>query len=134
MSDRPEMLDRFSLRSRIGILAALVAGLAVVLVSLAAFLTVRSNILATLDSNLLQRAVFAAQSELADPEQLSRIPPEILGAGDIRIALVTANGQARSAEGAASSPPIEAPELAVAQGVEPSSVRTSAIDRDPYRV
>ncbi len=128
------MLDRFSLRTRIGILAALVAGLAVVLVSLAAFLTVRSNILVTLDSNLFQRAVSAAQSELADPVQLARIPPEVLGAGDIRIGLVTATGQARSAEGAASSPPIEEPELAVARGLEESSVRTALIGRDPYRV
>ena len=128
------MLDRFSLRTRIGILAALVAGLAVVLVSLAAFLTVRSNILVTLDSNLFQRAVSAAQSELADPVQLARIPPEVLGAGDIRIGLVTATGQARSAEGAASSPPIEEPELAVARGLEESSVRTASIGRDPYRV
>jgi two-component system sensor histidine kinase MprB len=128
------MLDRFSLRSRIGILAALVAALAVILVSLAAFLTVRSNILATLDSNLFQRAVFAAQSELANPLALSRISPEILGAGDIRIGLVAANGSRRSAEGPASDPPIEGPELAVAQGLEPSSVRTASIDRDPYRV
>ncbi len=131
---RVEMLDRFSLRSRIGILAALVAALAVVLVSLAAFLTVRSNILATLDSNLFQRAVFAAQSELADPVELSRIPPEILGAGDIRIGLVAASGQARSAEGQASAPPIAGPELAVARGLEPSSVRTASIGSDPYRV
>jgi two-component system sensor histidine kinase MprB len=131
---RVEMLDRFSLRSRIGILAALVAALAVVLVSVAAFITVRSNILATLDSNLFQRAVSAAQSELADPLELSRIPPEILGAGDIRIGLVAANGQARSAEGQVSAPPIEGPELAVAQGLEPSSVRTASIGRVPYRV
>jgi two-component system sensor histidine kinase MprB len=130
---RVEMLDRFSLRTRIGILAALVAALAVVLVSLAAFLTVRSNILATLDSNLFQRAVFAAQSELADPLELSRIPPEILGAGDIRIGLVAATGQFRSAD-QASAPPIDGPELAVAQGLEPSSVRTASIGRDPYRV
>lgn len=131
---RVEMLDRFSLRSRIGILAALVAALAVVLVSLAAFLTVRSNILATLDSNLFQRALAAAQSELADPLQLSTIPPEVLGAGDIRIALLTANGSAQSAEGQLSAPPIEGPELEVARGLAASSVRTASIGRDPYRV
>ncbi|WP_338053049.1 HAMP domain-containing sensor histidine kinase [Pseudonocardia broussonetiae] len=131
---RVEMLDRFSLRSRIGILAALVAALAVVLVSLAAFLTVRSNILATLDSNLFQRALAAAQSELADPLQLSTIPPEVLGAGDIRIALLAANGSAQSAEGQLSAPPIEGPELEVARGLAASSVRTASIGRDPYRV
>ena len=128
------MLDRFSLRTRIGILAALVAALAVVLVSLAAFLIVRSNILATLDSNLYQRAVAAAQSELADPQQLATIPPEVLGAGDIRIALLAANNLAQSAEGAASAPPIALPELEVARGLSPSSVRTASIGTDPYRV
>ncbi|GAA3220385.1 HAMP domain-containing sensor histidine kinase [Pseudonocardia petroleophila] len=131
---RVEMLDRFSLRSRIGILAALVAAMAVVLVSLAAFLTVRSNILATLDTNLFQRAVAAAQSELADPLQLSTIPPDVLGAGDIRIALLAANGSAQSAEGQLSAPPIEGPELEVARGLAPSSVRTASIGTDPYRV
>jgi len=131
---RVEMLDRFSLRTRIGILAALVAALAVVLVSLAAFLIVRSNILATLDSNLYQRAVAAAQSELADPQQLATIPPEVLGAGDIRIALLAANNLAQSAEGAASAPPIALPELEVARGLSPSSVRTASIGTDPYRV
>lgn len=128
------MLDRFSLRSRIGILAALVAAVAVVLVSLAAFVTVRSSILATLDSNLYQRAVAAAQSEIANPLQLASIPPEVLGAGDIRIALVAANGTAQSAEGKRSAPPIGVPELEVAQGVEPSSVRSATVDGDPYRV
>ncbi|MHA6780187.1 sensor histidine kinase [Pseudonocardia saturnea] len=128
------MLDRFSLRSRIGILAALVAALAVVLVSLSAFLIVRSNILATLDSNLYQRAVAAAQSELADPQQLATIPTEVLGAGDIRIALLAANNLAQSAEGAASAPPIALPELEVARGLSPSSVRTASIGTDPYRV
>ncbi len=131
---RIAVLDRFSLRSRIGILAALVAALAVVLVSLAAFVTVRSNILVTLDSNLYQRAVAAAQSELANPLQLALIPPEVLGAGDIRIAVVSANGRAQSAEGQRSAPPIDGPELEVARGVAGSSVRTAAVAGDPYRV
>ncbi len=49
---RFEALDRFSLRTRIAILAALAATFAVVLVSAAAFFTVRANILDTLDANL----------------------------------------------------------------------------------
>lgn len=128
------MLDRFSLRSRIGILAALAAALAVVLVSLAAFVTVRTSILATLDSNLYQRAVAAAQSELANPLQLATIPPEVLGAGDIRIAVVAANGSAQSAQGELSAPPIDRPELEVASGAATTSVRTAAVAGDPYRV
>ena len=45
----------------------------------------------TLDSNLLQRAYSAAKSDLVDPQQLARLPPEAFGAGDIRLALVNAN-------------------------------------------
>ena len=93
---RIEAFDQLSLRSRIGLLAALVAALAVVLVSAAAFVTVRVNILETLDTNLLQRATAAAQSELADPEQLAQIPTDVLGAGDIRLALLLASGPAIS--------------------------------------
>jgi two-component system sensor histidine kinase MprB len=131
---RIEALDHVSLRTRIGLLAALVAGLAVVLVSISAFVTVRANILQTLDSNLLQRASAAAQSQLADPQQLATIPTGVLGAGDIRLALFLSNGQAISAEGAASAPPLGPDELAVARGEEHSSTRTATQDGVQYRV
>ncbi len=131
---RFELLDHFSLRARIGILAALVAALAVILVSTAAFLTVRVTILQTLDANLLQRASAAAQSELADPRALAVIPPEVLGAGDIRIALLLATGDGRSAQGLASAPPLGAEELDVARGLVPSSTRTATEAGVTYRV
>ncbi|AEA23043.1 histidine kinase [Pseudonocardia dioxanivorans CB1190] len=131
-------LERISLRARIGILAALVAAAAVVLVSVAAFLIVRANILATLDDNLLQRASAAAQSELADPASLAGIPPEVLGAADIRIALLQTGGagipKALSAEGPASAPPLGDDEIAVARGEDPYSVRTADSPDGAYRV
>jgi two-component system sensor histidine kinase MprB len=133
-SPRLEAFDQLSLRTRVGVLAALVAALAVVLVSAAAFVTVRVNIMQTLDANLLQRASAAAQSELADPQQLATIPTEVLGAGDIRLALLLANGPAISAEGAASAPPLGEDELAVAKGDIDSSTRTASQDGVPYRV
>ncbi|HXV92859.1 MAG TPA: HAMP domain-containing sensor histidine kinase [Pseudonocardia sp.] len=128
------MLDRFSLRTRIGVLAALVAMGAVVLVSVAAFLTVRITILQTLDTNLLQRATAAAQGGLSNPEYLASVPTEVLGAGDIRLALLAANGIAQSAEGPVSAPPLGGDELAVARGLEPYSVRTAGEDGAEYRV
>jgi two-component system sensor histidine kinase MprB len=131
---RLEAFDQVSLRTRVGVLAALVAALAVVLVSAAAFVTVRVNILQTLDANLLQRASAAAQSELADPESLATIPTEVLGAGDIRLALYLASNKAISAEGAASAPPLGDDELEVARGEAESSTRTAAEDGVPYRV
>jgi two-component system sensor histidine kinase MprB len=131
---RLEAFDQLSLRTRVGVLAALVAALAVVLVSAAAFVTVRVNIMQTLDTNLLQRATAAAQSELGEPQVLATIPTEVLGAGDIRLALLLANGQAISAEGAASAPPLGDDELAVAKGEAESSARTATEDGVPYRV
>jgi two-component system, OmpR family, sensor histidine kinase MprB len=131
---RVEMLDHFSLRSRIAILAALVAALVVVLVSVAAFVTVRLNIYNSLDANLLQRAQQAAQSELADPAQLATIPTEVLGAGDIKLALLLSDGRGSSAEGQASAPPLGADELRVAAGVDGYSVRTAEQDGAQYRV
>ncbi|MGI9003224.1 MAG: sensor histidine kinase [Pseudonocardia sp.] len=130
---RVEVLDRFSLRARVGVLAALVAALAVVLVSVAAFVTVRANILATLDANLLQRATAAAQSGLADPLLLARIPTEVFGAGDIRLAVLSAGGSASSAQGESSAPPLDIEELRVARGAPPS-VRTATKDGVQYRV
>jgi len=131
---RVALLDRVSLRSRIGVLAALAAALAVVLVSAAAFFTVRANIFDALDANLLQRATAAAQSELVDPQQLATIPTDVFGAGDIRLALLLSDGRASSAEGLASAPPLSVEELAVARGESSSSVRTATDDGVAYRV
>jgi two-component system sensor histidine kinase MprB len=126
--------ERFSLRARIGVLAALTSAVAVVLVSVAAFATVRANVLDTLDENLLSRAVAAAQSELADPVGVSRVSPDVLGAADLRIALVDVGaGVARAAE-PSSAPPLGGPELDVAAGRSPSSVRTARVDGVDYRV
>ncbi|WP_253258722.1 HAMP domain-containing sensor histidine kinase [Pseudonocardia sp. N23] len=138
MRSRLPALRHISLRARIGILAALVAAVAVVLVSVAAFVIVRANILATLDDNLLQRASAAAQSELSDPASLAGIPPEVLGAADIRIALLQAGPtgppRALSAEGPASAPPLGDEEVSVARGTQDYSVRTAGSADGAYRV
>ncbi len=123
-----------SLRARIGVLAAVAAAGAVILVSVVAFFIVRQNILASLDANLLQRATAAAQSELVDPQQLASTPTGALGAGDIRLALLYDNGLAQSARGAVTAPPLGEEELAVARGEVASSVRTATDGRVQYRV
>jgi two-component system sensor histidine kinase MprB len=119
---------------RVGVLTAVAAAGAVVLVSVVAFILVRQNILATLDANLLQRATAAAQSELVDPEQLASTPTGALGAGDIRLALLYGNGLAQSARGAATAPPMGAEELSVARGERDSSVRSASDGAVAYRV
>jgi two-component system sensor histidine kinase MprB len=130
---RFEFLDRVSLRARIGILAAGVAALVVVLVSAVAFFVVRANVLQTLDDNLLQRATAAAQSSI-DPRQLAQVPTQVVGAADIKLALVFADGTAASVQGPTSAPPLGFDELAVARGQEPQSVRTALLNGVAYRV
>jgi two-component system sensor histidine kinase MprB len=130
---RFEFLDRVSLRTRIGILAAGVAALVVVLVSAVAFFVVRANVLATLDDNLLQRATAAAQSNI-DPRTLAQVPTQVFGAADIKLALVFADGTAASVQGPTSAPPLGFDELAVARAQEPQSVRTALLNGVAYRV
>ncbi|MBA3905574.1 MAG: HAMP domain-containing histidine kinase [Pseudonocardiales bacterium] len=130
---RFEFLDRVSLRARIGFLAAGVAALVVVLVSAVAFFVVRANVLATLDDNLLQRATAAAQSGI-DPRTLAQVPTQVVGAADIKLALVFSDGTAASVQGPTSAPPLGLDELAVARGQEQQSVRTASLNGVAYRV
>jgi len=118
---RFEFLDRVSLRARISILAATVAAVVVVIVSAAAFFVVRANVLATLDANLLQRATAAAQGGI-DPRVLTQVPPQFLGAADIKLAFFFADGTYASAS---APPPLGPDELGVARGEESQSVRTA---------
>jgi two-component system sensor histidine kinase MprB len=127
-----------SLRARVGLLAALGAGLLVVLISVAAYVTVRVSLLRQVDSTLLARAHAAAAGRLAQQEVLASIPSEALGAGDIRIALLRADGYYISAHdqyGRPIRPPLGEPERLVAHGAEPESVRTGVgPDGVRYRV
>ena len=127
------LLDRVSLRARVGILAALVAAGAVVLVSAVAFLIVRVTIMQTLDENLLQRATSFAQSPLVE-RTVTAVSTDVLGAGDIKLGLLYANGIASSAEGPTSAPPLGPDELAVATGARETSTRTARLGRAEYRV
>jgi two-component system, OmpR family, sensor histidine kinase MprB len=132
VAPRHEVLDRFSLRSRIAILAALVAALVVVLVSTAAFFVVRSRLLQSLDDNLLQRATAATRSDLADATRLATLPTSAFLAGDVRVALVLSDGTGVSSAGQV--PPVGVPELEVARGLVGSSARTAAEGGVTYRV
>lgn len=125
--------ERFTLRVRIGVLAALVAAAMVLLVSAAAFLVVRQNLTSSLDETLRQRAYAAAQSDLIDPRLLAALPPDVLGAADLHIALVYSSGIATSAD-ESSRPPLGEPEVAVAQGGPTQPGRTADLDGVPYRI
>lgn len=127
-------LARLSLRRRVSLLAAVGVGLAVALTSVAAFVTVRAQLHQQLDANLLRRAHAAVASPLSDPSQLVRVPSAALGAADVRIALVRADGTWFRARGQA-PPPRGPPELAVARGSDSQSVRTASTqDGREFRV
>ncbi|WP_198664127.1 HAMP domain-containing sensor histidine kinase [Jiangella endophytica] len=130
----PGFASRLSLRTRVGALAALGVGLAVTLTALAAYLTVSSQLQSSIDEGLQNRAEQAVTTTLGDPEQLARVPSAAILATDIRIALLRADGTAFAAVGADSAPPMGDPELEVARGDSPESVRTTDLRGDSYRV
>lgn len=120
-----EKLHRLSLHARVTLLAAVAVGLAVALVSISAYLTVRQQMYRNLDDSLIDRAGQAAdKGVLTNLQVLASIPSDALGLSDIQLGLYTADGQRA---GAANSflPPMGPAELAVAQNpnAEPS-VRT----------
>ena len=113
---------RISLRTRIAVLAAAAVGITVALVSLGAYLVVRSSLYAQLDKNLVTRANAAVQTSLAQQAVIEAIPAAAFGAADIRVGLVDDKGQKIVAQGAA--PPMSATELRVASTGIASRPRT----------
>jgi two-component system sensor histidine kinase MprB len=126
-------VTRLSLASRVTMLATVAVGLAAALTSVAAYLTVRAQLHSSLDSSLLDRARAAASSDLVDTATLRGIPAEALGAADLRIAVVSADGRVFYARQQDPGLALGAPELAVAQRRSVESIRTVSAD-EPYRV
>ena len=128
-----EKLHHLSLHARVTLLAAVAVGLAVLLVSVSAYLTVRQQMYRNLDSSLIDRAGQAAKKGvLTNLENLQSVPPDALGLSDIQLGMYTADGQKL---GAAASylPPMGAAELAIAQGQgDQASVRTVGASGGPH--
>ncbi|MDQ3154817.1 MAG: HAMP domain-containing histidine kinase [Actinomycetota bacterium] len=109
-----------SLRVRVTALAAICVGGAVALVSLAGFVTVRTSLYEQLDASLLQRAD-ALRSAFLGVQMLGDVPEAIFGAADIRVALVDGRTGGALVRGDLD---LGRPELAVARGELPQSLRT----------
>ncbi|QNE23014.1 HAMP domain-containing histidine kinase [Kribbella qitaiheensis] len=130
-------MHELSLHARVTLLAAVAVGLAVAFVSVAAYATVRQQMYRNLDDSLVLRASQAAKSGvLTRLDNLQGVAPEALGLSDIRLGVYTAEGQRI---GAISSvyPPMEEPELAIAQSQEAGvySLRTVGVrNGEHYRV
>ena len=114
-----------SLASRVALLTTLAVGLSVAAVALVGYVTVRMQMRSTLDESLLERAkAVAASGALADITKQVPIPSEALGAADIRIIFLDSERrEARSADNLQSLD-LGTPELDVATGRKPHSLRT----------
>jgi two-component system, OmpR family, sensor histidine kinase MprB len=127
-------IRRMPLRTRVGVLAALGVGLAVLITAVAAYATVRVQLTQAVDNNLLDRAQQAVTSPLGNPAQLVGLPPEAFLAADVRVGLLRFDGVPFSAGPDESGPPWGAPELAVSRGQLEQSIRTTALEGESYRV
>jgi two-component system sensor histidine kinase MprB len=123
-----ESLHKLSLHARVTLLAAVAVGLAVAIVSVAAYITVRQQMYQNLDNSLQGRATQAAKNGvLTDLTILQGVPVEALGLSDIRVGVIGADGQRYGARNSL-LPPMGADELQVAREQSgPPSLRTAGV-------
>jgi two-component system, OmpR family, sensor histidine kinase MprB len=122
-----------SLASRVALLATIAVGVSVALVALAAYLTVRHQLQATMDHSLLNRAGAAARTSAINE---LKAPAWVFGAADVKIGFMTAEGQPIGTENGPAEEAITLgrPEIAVARGEQRYSCRTIATGAGDYRV
>lgn len=126
---------RGTLASRVSLLAALAVTLSVVFGSLAAYVVTRHQLYASLDASLEQRATAAAKTDLLSSLTVQQVPGWMLGAGDIKVAVLTADERVISSDGSGESIiSLGREELAVARGDSELSQRTVRTDDGRYRV
>lgn len=121
-----------SLASRVTLLTTMAVGAVVAFLALGAYVTVRMQMQATLDSSLVERAERTAENpELA--ELVASVPSAALGASDIQIFAISDQGRIFTVdEGPALR--LGSDELAVAQRQNHHSLRTLKADGTRYRV
>jgi two-component system sensor histidine kinase MprB len=122
-----------SLVSRVALLAAIAVGLSVAAVALAAYVTVRRPLRATMDQSLPTRASAAARTSALNA---LKAPAWLFGAADVKIGVMAADGRPIGTETGPADEAITlgAPELEVARGERPYSCRTIAAEAGAYRV
>ncbi|CCH27989.1 HAMP domain-containing sensor histidine kinase [Saccharothrix espanaensis] len=106
--------QRVSLRARVTLLAAFCVAGVVGVVSLGAYMTVSSNLDDQLNLGLRQRADAAVVAPRVNTD-VTQIPGAFLAAGDVRIGLLTSDGQMLYPKGTV-APPSSAGDLEVARG------------------
>jgi len=125
-----------SLASRVIVLTTFAVGVSVAIVALAAYLTVRHQLQASLDNSLHRRAEIAARYDFADYSYgVNAVPSWMFGATDTVVGYITADGQPVTTSGPRTEKiPLGAPEVAVAKGTSKYSCRTVHGTHQDYRV
>jgi len=123
---------RRSLASRVTLLTTMAVGLAVAIVALGAFVTVRMQLQASLDDTLVDRAQ-AASAGIDQINSSTDVPSFVLPISDARVGVVGADGSSRffGQEGRIA---LDDQEIAVASGDSRRSLRTIRQDGVDYRV
>lgn len=119
--------------TRISLLAACAVGLAVAVASLAAYLTLRSQLHDRLDSSLLERATQASRTAYVYNATFDQVPTEFLGAADLNMYLIFPDGSIRSPSSPSSIMPLSHNELMVARGGLSHTFRTIGEEGTDFR-
>jgi two-component system sensor histidine kinase MprB len=125
VAGRNELRERVSLRTRIGLLAAIMVGVAAAGVSAVAFYVVRNAMYDNLDSQLAQRAAVVVGSGVS----ANYLPAAALYGEDVRVGLLIAQGNTLIHPQGIDAPPVGDLELDVAQGQLDHSLRTMHDER-----
>lgn len=83
---------RRSLASRVAVLTTLALGLSIAVMAFTAFVVMRQQLMSSLDQSLLNRAHKATAVSALSKLTVQGVPPWMLGAADVRVIFVTADG------------------------------------------
>ncbi len=122
---------RRSLASRVALLTTMAVGASIAVMAFGAFMVMRMQLQSALDESLLNRATKATETTALSEVTVRGAQAWMLGAADVRVIFITAERGVRSADNVPTFT-LGKPELAVAAGQSPSSIRTVA-DRDGVR-
>jgi two-component system, OmpR family, sensor histidine kinase MprB len=115
---------RVSLRSRVTWLAATCVAGAVALVSLGAYITVRTNLYDQIDNSLAQKAVNTVRSSAVAETSVGSFPAAFLALTDVDFAVIDDQGNVEFTSDSQHPPPIGSAEIKVAATGRGSMLRT----------
>ncbi len=125
---------RSSLASRVAVLTTLALGISIAIMALTAFVVMRQQLMSSLDQSLLNRAHKATAFTTLSRITAQGAPAWVLGAADVRIIFITAEGQGMAGDDIPNFT-IDRPELDVAAGTSRKSVRTLVtVEGERFRV